>query len=47
MSLKKGTDIDIGITKSNLKKLSFIDDGAIKTFLGVNIEKTSDGFHLS
>ena len=46
MFLKEETNMDTGITKSNLKKFSFIDDRAIKTFLGVNVEKTTDSFYL-
>ena len=46
-SLKEGTDIDTGITKTNLKKFSFTDDRVIKIFLGVKVEKTNNGFHLS
>jgi len=47
MSLKEETDVDTGKPKANLKKFSFTDDGAIKTFLEINIEKIKNGYHLS
>ena len=46
-SLKNGTDMDTKKEKLELKKFDFTDDGNIKTFLGVNVEQTSSGFHLS
>ena len=46
-SLKNGMDIDTGQLQKGLKKFSFTDDGAIKTFLGVSVEKAKDGYHLS
>lgn len=46
-SLKNGTDIDTGQVNKDLRKFIFIDDGSIKTFLGVNVERTPEGFHLA
>ena len=46
-SLKDGTDMDTGYLNSSLKKFVFTDDGSIKTFLGVNIERTKEGYHLA
>ena len=39
LSLKNGTNIDTGKKKPHLKSFDFTDNGDIKTFLGINIEK--------
>lgn len=44
--LKYGTSIDSEREIPTLKKFNFTNDGSIKTFLGVNIEQTTDGFYL-
>ena len=46
-SLKEGTEIATGRIDPSLKKFTFTDDGAIKTFLGVSVDKTHDGHHLA
>ena len=38
-SLKNGIDMDTGLERDNLQKFLFADDGSIKTFLGVNVER--------
>ena len=44
-------DPDTGQPQSNhnaakLKKFEFTDDGGIKTFVGVDTQRTPDGIHL-
>ena len=39
--LKKGLDMDTGKKNLNLKSFEFMDDGDIKTFLGININKSA------
>ena len=47
-SLKYKTDVNSGVRKLELKKFDFTDDRDIKTFLGVNIDKTDPtSMHIS
>ena len=44
--LKHSTSIDSKQEIPTLKKFDFTNDELIKTFLGVNVEETTDSFHL-
>ena len=46
VSLKEETGMHTEITKSTSKKFSFASNRAIKTFLEVSMDETSDSFHL-
>ena len=46
-SLKNGTNIDTSQLNPDLHKFIFTDDSSIKTFLGVNVECMTEGFHLA
>ena len=46
-SLKERIHIDIGQKIAGLKTFDFMDDRCIKTFLGVNVERTRIGYYLS
>ena len=46
-SLKNGTDMVTKKERLELKKFDFRDDGNVKTFLGVSVDRTSSGFYLS
>ena len=46
-SLKDGSEIDSINTIGKYKKFAFTDDGSIKTFLGVQVEKRPHRYHLS
>ena len=46
-SLKEGIDITTSKVDLSLKKFTFTGDGTIKTFLGVNVDKTHNYLHLT